>query len=337
MTREIIKISDRPELKNIAAKWFHQKWDIPEDAYQESIEDALSLDNDMPQWYLALDKDRIIGGCGIIDNDFHDRKDLSPNLCALFVEPGYRGRGIAGELLDFACRDMKTKGVDILYLITDQTSFYERYGWHYLCDVNCENENRTIRMYCHSADGVILETERLLLRPWRDSDAESLYEFASDDRVGPAAGWPVHENVEFSLEIIRTVFSQRGVYAVTFKGEDKAVGMIGLIRGAASNFDIPEDEAEISYWIGVPYWGQGLIPEAMHELIRYGFETLKLKRLWCGYFDGNEKSKRAQEKCGFHHHHTEPLRHFPLIDVYRVEHVSCLRHDDLGGSHILGN
>ncbi len=142
--------------------------------------------------------------------------------------------------------------------------------------------------------------------------------------MGAPAGWPVHESVEFSREIIRSVFSQPGVYAVTLKGEDKAIGMISLIRGAASNFGIPEDEAEISYWIGMLYWGQGLIPEAMREVIRYGFEDLKLRRLWCGYFDGNEKSKRAQEKCGFRHHHTEPLKYFPLTDDYRVEHVSCL-------------
>ena len=183
-------------------------------------------------------------------------------------------------------------------------------------------------MYCHSSPGEILETGRLLLRPWRESDVESLYEYASDERVGPIAGWPVHESVEFSSEVIRTYFSQPGVYAVTLKGEDKAIGMISLIRGTESNFDIPDDEGEISYWIGVPYWGQGLIPEAMREVIRHGFEDLRLKRLWCGYFDGNEKSKRAQEKCGFRHHHTEPMKYFPLTNDYRVEHVSCLCSED---------
>ena len=70
--------------------------------------------------------------------------------------------------------------------------------------------------------------------------------------------------------------------------------------GARSDKEIPDTEGEIGYWIGVPFWGKGLIPEAVRELARHGFEDLKLDKTWCGYFDGNEKSKRVQEKCGFH-------------------------------------
>ncbi|MDE6156759.1 MAG: GNAT family N-acetyltransferase [Muribaculaceae bacterium] len=175
---------------------------------------------------------------------------------------------------------------------------------------------------------MILETERLILRPWRISDADSLYLYASDERVGPPAGWPPHNSVAESKEIIRTVFSQDGVFAVTLKGRDTAIGCIGLIRGAASNLPIGDNEGEISYWIGVPFWGQGLIPEAMREIIRYGFEELALKNLWCGYFDGNEKSRRAQEKCGFRHHHTNPEQYYPLIQDCRVEHISRLTKDE---------
>lgn len=173
-----------------------------------------------------------------------------------------------------------------------------------------------------------LQTERLILRPWWDSDAEALYEYAKDGRVGPAAGWPVHKSVEESLEIIRTVFARDGVFAVTLKGSDKAIGCIGVTRGVNSNLPIGEDEGEISYWIGVPFWGQGLIPEAMRRLIRYSFEDLHLRNLWCGYFDGNEKSRRAQEKCGFRHHHTNEKTYFPLTDDYRIEHVSILTYED---------
>ena len=173
-----------------------------------------------------------------------------------------------------------------------------------------------------------LKTERMVLRPWREADAETLYEYAKDERVGPVAGWPVHRSVEESREIIRTVFAQEGVFAVTLKEDDRAIGCIGVIRGAKSNFPIGEDEGEISYWIGVPFWGQGLIPEAMREVIRYAFEDLKLTNLWCGYFNGNERSKRAQEKCGFRHHHTCEMMYYPLIDDYRIEHVSYLAHND---------
>lgn len=170
-----------------------------------------------------------------------------------------------------------------------------------------------------------METKRLILRPWRETDADSLFKYASNPEIGPAAGWPVHESVDYSLDVIRNIFMQDGVWAVTEKDHDEAIGMISLIRGAKSNFDIPDSEAEISYWIGRPFWGRGYIPEAMQEVVRFGFEELELDCIWCGYFDGNEKSKRVQEKCGFLHHHTNPLANFELIDVWRIEHVTCLK------------
>lgn len=171
---------------------------------------------------------------------------------------------------------------------------------------------------------MILETYRLILRPWRLADAESLYKYAGDRRVGPIAGWPPHKSVEESREIIRSIFMQDGVFAVTLKGDDTAIGCVGVIRGSNSNFDISNDEGEISYWIGVPFWGQGLIPEAVKAIIRHSFDDLHLKALWCGYFDGNEQSHRVQQKCGFRHHHTTGPTYYPLIDDTRIEHVSKL-------------
>ena len=109
----------------------------------------------LPLWrgncgrYLCLDEDRIAGGLGVIDNDFHERKDLSPNICAVYTEEEYRCKGIAGQLLDLAVNDLKTKGVTPVYLITDHTSFYERYGWEFFCMVNEENNSKTTRMYIH--------------------------------------------------------------------------------------------------------------------------------------------------------------------------------------------
>lgn len=173
-----------------------------------------------------------------------------------------------------------------------------------------------------------LETERLILRPWKESDAEDLYTYAKDERVGPIAGWPAHKNIEESREVIRNVFMQEGVYALTRKGEGKAIGCIGIITGAKSNFPIPDDEGEISYWLGVPFWGKGLMPEAIREVIRHGFEDMHLSTLWCGYFDGNEKSKRAQEKCGFRHHHTEAEKFYELTQDRRIEHVSRLTKEE---------
>lgn len=169
-----------------------------------------------------------------------------------------------------------------------------------------------------------LETERLILRPWNEEDAGDLYAYAKDPQVGPIAGWPPHTSVENSLEIIKDVLSAKETYAVVLKEEDKVVGSIGLMTGSASNLDIPDEEGEIGYWIGVPFWGRGLIPEAAGEMLRHGFEDLHLEKIWCGYFEGNTKSKRVQEKCGFVYHHTNENIHWELMDDIRTEHVTCM-------------
>ena len=168
---------------------------------------------------------------------------------------------------------------------------------------------------------VVLETSRLILRPWKETDAENLYEQARNPLVGPIAGWPIHTSVENSRQIIRDVLSADGTYAITLKGGDKAIGSIGLMIGNNSDLGIGDDEAEIGYWIGEPYWGKGLIPEAVLELMKFAFDELDLNTLWCGYFDGNDRSKRVLEKCGFHFHHTERNKAWPLMGSTRTQHV----------------
>lgn len=168
-----------------------------------------------------------------------------------------------------------------------------------------------------------LITERLILRPWEETDAAGLYEYAKDPRVGPIAGWPVHKSVENSREIIRDVLSADGTYAVTVKGRDEAIGSIGLMVGDKSNLGLLETEAEIGYWIAVPFWGMGYIPEAVRELMRYAFEELELATLWCGYFDGNDKSKRVGEKCGFRFDRTEQ-KEWPLIGETKTQYITRL-------------
>ena len=137
-----------PELKETAAAWFHAKWGVPQEAYLECMESYLKNETEYG-WYLCLDGELIIGGLGVIENDFHNRKDLSPNVCALYTEENYRCRGIAGQLLDMVVKDMRTKGIAPLYLITDHTSFYEKYGWEFLCMVQGNNEPDMTRMYIH--------------------------------------------------------------------------------------------------------------------------------------------------------------------------------------------
>lgn len=173
-----------------------------------------------------------------------------------------------------------------------------------------------------------LETGRLILRPWKESDAQRLYEIARDPQIGPSAGWPVHTSAENSRQIIQEVLSQPGTFAVCRKPEGLVVGCIGLMTGSAANLDLPEYEGEIGYWIARDCWGQGLIPEAGQELLRHGFEDLGLTRIWCGYFEGNRKSCRVQEKLGFRPHHRNEDRYWAPLDRRLTEHVSCLDRSD---------
>ncbi len=145
---EYIDLMTRPELKGAAAKWFHEKWGVPEEAYAECMEAYLSGET-KNGWYLCLDGENIVAGLGIIDNDFHDRKDLTPNVCAVYTEDAYRCQGIAGKLLTMAVEEMRAKGVTPLYLLTDHTSFYERYGWEFLCMAQGDGEEEPSRMYIH--------------------------------------------------------------------------------------------------------------------------------------------------------------------------------------------
>jgi RimJ/RimL family protein N-acetyltransferase len=151
-----------------------------------------------------------------------------------------------------------------------------------------------------------LQTKRLILRPWQEDDAEALYKYASNPKVGLNAGWEAHTSIENSREIIRDVFSAEEIYAVVLKETNEPIGCVGFIMGEKKHSTtMDNNDAEAGYWIGVPYWGQGLIPEAMHELIRHGFEDLGLPAIWIGHYDENPQSKRVADKLGFIYQHTE--------------------------------
>lgn len=168
---------------------------------------------------------------------------------------------------------------------------------------------------------MILETERLILRPWREDDAEDLYKYACDPDVGPIAGWRVHTSVENSREIIRTVLSAPETYAVCLKSDGRPIGSIGFHRNDLAEAD---DEYELGYWIGKEFWGQGLIPEASREMLRYAFEELHLARIWCGYYDGNEKSRRVQEKLGFVYQRATEGIEVSLLGEIRTGHTNLM-------------
>lgn len=172
------------------------------------------------------------------------------------------------------------------------------------------------------------ETERLILRPWTEDDAESLFLYAKDLAVGPIAGWPVHTSVDYSRDIIKEVLSADETYAVCLKEDNRAIGSIGLMPPEQTQAEAADDELEVGYWIGVPFWGKGLIPEAVRRLIEHAFVDLGCRTLWCGYYDGNEKSRRCQEKCGFIYHHTEQNKPCTLMGDVRTEHFTRLSRTD---------
>lgn len=169
-----------------------------------------------------------------------------------------------------------------------------------------------------------LETERLVLRAWKESDAEELYRHAKDPRIGPIAGWKPHESVEYSRGIIRDVLSTPETYAVVLRETGLPVGSVGLLFGDASNVELGDDEAEVGYWIGHACWGKGLIPEAVREIQRHAFDDLGLQALWCAYYDGNRNSLRVQQKCGFEPHHTVEGARLEFLDETRPEHFTRL-------------
>lgn len=145
---QYITLRDVPEWMLPAAEWFHNKWGIPTEAYLECME-AYLHDETEYGWYLCLNGNQIVGGMGVIENDFHDRKDLVPNVCAVFTDEKYRNQGIAGNLLNMVVDDMKSKGISPIYLVTDHIGFYEKYGWEFLCMVQGDGEPNMSRMYIH--------------------------------------------------------------------------------------------------------------------------------------------------------------------------------------------
>lgn len=171
----------------------------------------------------------------------------------------------------------------------------------------------------------ILETQRLVLRPWRESDAGTLFKYASDPDVGPRAGWPPHQSVEESLEIIKTVFSAEGMWAVELKETSEAIGCVGYLSASCSNLDIDEDQCEVGYWIGKPYWGQGICTEAMRAVVDYCFNTKGYSVLWGDFFPENPASGRVMEKCGFIDTGKEVL--CPNLEVGSDKPVKVMRLD----------
>ena len=168
------------------------------------------------------------------------------------------------------------------------------------------------------------ETERLILRPWKEEDAEDCYRYAKDPGVGPAAGWPVHTDPENSRLIIKSGLMIPETYAIESKETGEVIGSISLKLNGMTDMSDRDDECELGFWLGRPFWGRGLMPEAAKAILKHAFTDLGMRKVWCGYYEGNLKSKRTQEKMGFHYHHTTENTDVPLLGEKRTAHVNLL-------------
>lgn len=175
---------------------------------------------------------------------------------------------------------------------------------------------------------MILETERLILRRWEESDAEDLYEYASDPDVGPIAGWSAHQSLDESRDVIKNVFNGKEAYAVCLKEDGKAIGAIELMLKGHTDMTDRDDECEMGYWLGKPFWGRGIMPEAAREMLRHAFEDIGMTKVWCGYYEGNTKSKRVQEKVGFKFQWTTEGVDVPRMREKRTGHVNAMTKEE---------
>ena len=173
-----------------------------------------------------------------------------------------------------------------------------------------------------------METERLILRRWEESDAEDLYKYASNPDVGPIAGWPPHQSVEESLEVIKNVLNGKEAYAICLKEDGKTIGAIELKLNGHTDMTERDDECELGYWLGKPFWGQGIMLEATREMLRHAFEDIGMSKVWCGYYEGNTKSKRVQEKVGFKYQWTTEGVDVPLMHEKRTGHVNAMTKEE---------
>ena len=179
----------------------------------------------------------------------------------------------------------------------------------------------------HASGSDVLMTQRLILRRWNQKDAEDLYRYACDPDVGPIAGWPPHKSIDESRAVIRDVLNGREAYAICLKEDGRAIGAIELKLNGHTDLTDRDDECEMGYWLGKPFWGRGIVPEAVTEMLRRAFEDIGMQKVWVGYYEGNSKSKRVQEKCRFRFQRKSEGVDVPLMQEKRTGYVSSLTRD----------
>ena len=273
-------------------------------------------------FYVVTDNDRIIG-CGAI-GPYWGKEDES-SLFTIFVLPEYQGRGIGRLIVSTLEKDpyaLRAKRIEIPASITG-LKFYRKLGYDYKDGNDQIDEEHLYRLEKFKEPEKIYMTERLYMRRWRDDDAEDMFMMAKDPAVGPITGWPPHQSVTESLYVIRNVLCGAEAYAICLNDENTLVGSVELKMGGRG-----EGETELGYWLGKEYWGRGIMTEAGREMLRHAFEDLGMKRVWLGYYDGNDKSRRVAEKLGFKYIETKENVDVPLLNVKRTGHVNMITYEE---------
>ncbi len=305
----VLPVRDCPEMAEETAVWFHERWHVPLEAYRESIADCIGKKTGVPQWYVVMRENRIVAGCGVIENDFHERKDLAPNVCAVYVEEEYRKQGIAGHMLKYACEDMAAMGFDTLYLLTDHTGFYERYGWQFLCMVRGDGGELS-RMYVHQTESrkdiqVRAANDTVLIRDLAESDLPLMYKWLTDDRV---LEYYEGRDVRFTPEMLSEKFLEEipNGFRVIFEYGDMPVGygQAYLLSGELlDEYSYPDDGRVVfatDQFIGEPeYWSRGIGTAFLKLMTEYLRKEKAADVVLLDPHKNNHRAIRAYEKAGF--------------------------------------
>ena len=264
-----------------------------------------------------------------------DDDDSSVRFGFVIIDPALREKGYGKEMLrlgiEYVKENLTATRIDLGVFENNESArhCYEAAGFTEYARRECK---MPIGIWnCADMELFIkrtLKTKRLILRRWEEGDAEDLYKYASDPAVGPIAGWPPHRNIEESLDVIKNVLNGKEAYAICLKEDGKAIGAIELKLNGHTYMTDRDDECEMGYWLGKPFWGQGIMPEAVKEMFRHAFEDLAMQKVWIGYYEGNTKSKRVQEKCGFKYQWKSEDVDVPLMNEKRTGHVSLMTKED---------
>ena len=324
--------SDAAEVSEVIIKTIRisNTKDYPEDLMEELIKmetpDKVSGRASWTHTYVVEDDGRIIA-TGAVGPYWGSLNESS--LFTVFVLPEYQGKGVGRMIVNTLEQDeyaLRAKRIEIPASVTG-LPFYKKMGYDFKDGNDQIDEEHLYRLEKFKPVEALV-TERLYLRNWRDSDAEAMFSYCTDPDVGPIAGWPPHKDIDESRYIIKNVLNSKEAFAICLRETDEPIGCIELKLNGKSDIAFHDDECEMGYWLGKPYWGQGIMPEAGKELVRHGFEDLGMKKIWCGYFDGNNKSKRAQEKIGFKYQWTSEDVDVPLMNETRRGFVSLITIDD---------